>query len=137
MPVKPEDRGEAAKLRRVLGARVREAREALGWSQEKLAEEVGVGVETLGRYERASKFPSHVTLVRLARVLRRSTDTLLGLTANSAAQAERSDLDEVLTRLTASQQAAVVHVIRELTVPYGNARGRTSGTVRRPRSRAR
>jgi transcriptional regulator with XRE-family HTH domain len=74
MPVKPEDRGEAAKLRRVLGARVREAREALGWSQETLAEEVGVGVETLGRYERASKFPSHVTLVRLAYVRRKMAE---------------------------------------------------------------
>ena len=69
---------------------------------------------------------------------RRSTDALLGLApANQAARvAEPSELDDTLARLTASQQAAVVLVVRELTVPYGNAKGRTSGKVPARRTRA-
>jgi hypothetical protein len=71
-------------------------------------------------------------------VLRRSTDALLGLAPADATLpiAEPSELDDTLARLTASQQAAVVLVVRELTVPYGNAKGRTSGKVPVRRARA-
>ncbi len=137
MPHKPEDKDEAAALRRVVGARIRHAREALGWSQEKLAEEVGVGVEMMGRYERASKFPSHLTLVRLARVLRVSTDVLLGVVSPSglavtvARSAAAQALDRTYDRLTASQQDAVTLVIRELTAPGGYARTKTRGRLER------
>lgn len=131
MPHKPEDKAEAAALRRVIGTRIRQAREALGWSQEKLAEEVGVGVEMMGRYERATKFPSHLTLVRLARALRVSTDALLGLVRSSDARsdAETTELEAAVARLTASQQDSVVHMLRELTMPFGRAR--TRGVLKR------
>jgi transcriptional regulator with XRE-family HTH domain len=132
MPVKPEDKADAAKLRRVLGARIREAREELGWSQERLAEEIGVGVEMLGRYERAAKFPSPVSLVRLSRVLRVSIDVLLGLAPSSGSRKPQgSALERMVSRLTSSQQAAVVLVLRELTVPYGKARSRRPSVSRR------
>jgi transcriptional regulator with XRE-family HTH domain len=125
MPVKPEDKADAAKLRRVLGARIREARDALGWSQERLAEEIGVGVEMLGRYERATKFPSPISLVRLSRALRVSVDVLLGLVPSSGSRKPSGTaLEQMVSRLTSSQQAAVVLVLRELTLPYRKARSR-------------
>ena len=120
MPYKPEDKDEAAKLRRGLGKRIRAARMSLGWSQESLAEEVGVGSEMLGRYERGVKFPSHVTLVRLSGVLGLSTDQLLGIGAAAEKRAAaRNDLYQVLDGLSSIQRNAVVHAIRELISPYG------------------
>jgi transcriptional regulator with XRE-family HTH domain len=90
MPHKPEDKEEADALRCALGKRVRAAREARGWSQDALAEEIGVGGVMLGRYERGEKFPSHLTLIRLAQTLR------------------------ALRRLSDAQREAVVAIVGEL-----------------------
>jgi transcriptional regulator with XRE-family HTH domain len=117
MPYKPDDKAEAEQLRRELGRRVRAAREAHGWSQEELAETIGVGAEMLSRYERGVKFPSHVTLVRLARALGSSTDALLGLDRGYYVEAPSGDLVRVVAKLNPTQQVAVASMIRELVSP--------------------
>ena len=114
MPYKPDDREEAERLRQELGRRVRAGREAHGWSQEELAEQVGVGSEMLSRYERGVKFPSHVTLVRLSQVLGCSTDSLLGLAVTPYVDASGGVLTRAVAQLNPSQQAAVASLIREL-----------------------
>ncbi len=114
MPYKPDDKAEAEQLRRELGRRVRAGREARGWSQEDLAATVGVGAEMLSRYERGVKFPSHVTLVRLAKALGCSTDALLGVSAGRYVETPSGDLVRVAAQLNPTQQVAVASMIREL-----------------------
>ena len=118
MPYKRDDEHAAAELRRHIGAVVRAERETLGWSQERLAEAVGVGAEMLGRYERGAKFPSHLTLVRLAHVLGTSADALLGVVpVRAPATREAGAAGEIARRIpamTESQLRAVQLVVREL-----------------------
>ena len=58
-----------AKLSDVLGARVAGRRKQLKWSQQKLAERVGVDAETISRFERGVNLPSLLTLEKLAGAL--------------------------------------------------------------------
>ena len=119
MPYKRDDEHAAAELRRHIGAVVRAERETLGWSQERLAEAVGVGAEMLGRYERGAKFPSHLTLVRLAHVLGVTTDALLGVSPgrdapNAEAAGPSGEIARRLPALSEPQLRAVQLVVREL-----------------------
>jgi transcriptional regulator with XRE-family HTH domain len=124
MPHKPEDKEEADALRCALGKRVRAAREARGWSQDTLAEEIGVGGVMLGRYERGEKFPSHLTLVRLAQTLRTTTDALLGLPAPRRERAmDDAELLRALRRLSDAQREAVVAIVGGLAASTHPKRG--------------
>jgi transcriptional regulator with XRE-family HTH domain len=116
MPYKTNDKAEADALRRVLGRRIRDGREARGWSQEWVAEQVGVGAEMLSRYERGVLFPSHLTLLRLARTLGTTTDALYGVDAASRIAAEDALLRD-FARLDAAQRGAVDLIVRDLAAP--------------------
>jgi transcriptional regulator with XRE-family HTH domain len=116
MPYKTNDKAEADALRRVLGRRIRDGREARGWSQEWVAEQVGVGSEMLSRYERGVLFPSHLTLLRLARTLGTTTDALYGVDAASRIAAEDALLRD-FARLDAAQRGAVDLIVRDLAAP--------------------
>lgn len=60
------------------GARLRAQREALGWTQAKLAEKAGVTSNYIGVLERGLKLPTLETLVVLAKALEMSPAALLG-----------------------------------------------------------
>jgi transcriptional regulator with XRE-family HTH domain len=62
----------------ILGARIRARREALGWSQAKLAEAVGLTPNYLGSLERAEALPTVQTLLVLSTALESSPGELLG-----------------------------------------------------------
>jgi transcriptional regulator with XRE-family HTH domain len=116
MPYKTNDKAEADALRRVVGRNIRAGREARGWSQEWVAEQVGVGSEMLSRYERGVLFPSHLTLLRLARTLGTTTDALFGVDAASRVAAEDALLRD-FARLDAAQRGAVDLIVRDLASP--------------------
>jgi transcriptional regulator with XRE-family HTH domain len=61
-----------------LGARLRAQREALGFTQAKLAEKAGVSPNYIGVLERGLKLPTLDTLVLLAKALDMSPAELLG-----------------------------------------------------------
>jgi transcriptional regulator with XRE-family HTH domain len=61
-----------------LGARLRAQREALGWTQARLAEKTGVTSNYIGVLERGLKLPTLDTLVLLAKALDMSPAALLG-----------------------------------------------------------
>jgi transcriptional regulator with XRE-family HTH domain len=126
MPYKTNDKAEAEALRRVVGRNIRAGREAQGWSQEWVAEQVGVGSEMLSRYERGVLFPSHLTLLRLARKLGTTTDALFGVDAASRAAAEQAHLRD-LARLSAAQREAVDLILRDLASPGYAARRSLGG----------
>jgi transcriptional regulator with XRE-family HTH domain len=58
------------KLARKLGANLAVRRKARKWSQEDLAERLGVAAETISRFERGATLPSLVTLQRLSQMLK-------------------------------------------------------------------
>lgn len=62
------------------GDRIRQLRENVNWTQEKLAEEIGVPVLQINRYENNKNKPKADVISRLSSVLGCSADYLLGLT---------------------------------------------------------
>jgi len=75
------DMGETGEMRQQLGKRlgqrIAERRKLLGWTQDQLAERLGVDAETVSRFERGVTVPALVTLDRLAGVLKTSVADLL------------------------------------------------------------
>ena len=67
----------AEKLAYKLGANLASRRKARKWSQEELAERLGVATETISRFERGATLPSLVTLQRLGQVLKTSVASLI------------------------------------------------------------
>ena len=62
-----------------LGQRIRSARESSGFTQESLAEAVGVSRTAVARWESDDSEPKLQNLVSIAEVLHVSTDYLLGI----------------------------------------------------------
>lgn len=60
-----------------LGQKIAERRKALAWTQDQLAERLGVDAETVSRFERGVTVPALVTLDRLAGALKTSVADLL------------------------------------------------------------
>ncbi len=68
---------ERLQLGKRLGQKIAERRKALAWTQDQLAERLGVDAETVSRFERGVTVPALVTLDRLAGVLKTSVADLL------------------------------------------------------------
>jgi transcriptional regulator with XRE-family HTH domain len=64
-------------LARRLGVQIAARRRACRWSQDDLAEYLGVAAETISRFERGATIPSLVTLQKLAHVLGARVSDLL------------------------------------------------------------
>lgn len=69
--------GARRQLGKRLGKRIADRRKALAWTQDQLAERVGVDAETVSRFERGATVPSLITLDLLAKALRSRTADLL------------------------------------------------------------
>jgi len=69
-----------------LGKRIAERRKAIDWTQDQLAERVGVDAETISRFERGATVPSLVTLDLIAKALKSRTADFL-----SASSTEPTD----------------------------------------------
>src|SRR5437016_7230250 len=67
----------AERLARKLGANIAARRKARKWSQEDLAERLGVAPETISRFERGATLPSLVTLHQIGQVLKSSMAQLM------------------------------------------------------------
>ena len=52
-----------------LAAKIRQCRELKGWTQEKLARELGISLNTVQRWEAGKNQPSPLALEKLQRVL--------------------------------------------------------------------
>ena len=63
----------------MLGQRIHELRQAMGWSQVELARRLSLSKQTISNWENDNIQPSIEILIRLARVFNVTTDYLLGL----------------------------------------------------------
>lgn len=77
--VNPKKAGQ--RLAQKLGANLATRRRARKWSQEDLAERLGVAAETISRFERGATLPSLVTLQRLGLMLKAPIAELLAGTS--------------------------------------------------------
>ena len=64
--------------------RLKESRSSIGYSQQKLAEKIGVSRSTIAMWETGGSQPDNEALVKLSSVLDVSIDYLLGQTPNQA-----------------------------------------------------
>ncbi len=71
------------------GARLAELRKAAGFTQQQLADEVGVSRRMVAYYEGQTEHPPTTLLPAIARALKLSTDALLGLAPIAAAKKPR------------------------------------------------
>ena len=95
-----------------IGKRIEELRKGKGWTQEMLAEKLNIARNTLTKLEGGFRDFKSTELLNIAKVLKVSTDYLLGLTTVSRSDvtirevSERYGLSEVtLTRLDFLQKA--------------------------------
>jgi len=89
MTEQPGSPGERA----TLGARIRELRLKRGWTQQELAERVGIQQKQISSYERGANVPSGQTFIALAEAFGVSLDYLAQISPHSSAQAAIADLD--------------------------------------------
>lgn len=109
-----------------LGGRIRELRLERGWTQEQLAERVGLKQKQISSYERGANVPSSHTLIRLAKAINVSLDDLAQLSPPESAQAPITDLDllektQQIDRLS-DQDRALVRDVMDLVVFRSRAR---------------
>lgn len=72
--------------------RLRQEREALGLTQQELAQQIGAGMSQISRYENGAAEPSVKQLKQLAKILRVTTDYLLGLVEERTQRISLTDL---------------------------------------------
>ena len=66
-------------MENIFGIRLREAREELGLTQDKLAKAMNTQQTHVARWERGARKPSIDTVIAIAKILKVSSDYLLGL----------------------------------------------------------
>lgn len=110
----PRQRNE--NIIQAVGGRVAQARRDRGFTQEQLAEAVGLEPVTLSRWETGHRALSLSTLASIAEVLGVSIGDLLDVTREVPAAAhspEEAELLRLFGQLTAGQRDALVRVARE------------------------
>jgi transcriptional regulator with XRE-family HTH domain len=105
-----EDEGEIDF--KCLGAHIREERLKLNYTQEELAERVGVTPAFIGHIERAERSLSLETLVRICVILGVSIDYLLSETTTSKDEDVICELRSLLKDKTLEQKMAIVDIVR-------------------------
>lgn len=102
---------ESERLAKRLGKNVAERRKQLKWTQEQVAERVGVDAETISRFERGANLPSLLTLEKLSTALRLSVGELLSKQRPQAAN-EAAVFDALIIELSPDERAFVMKVVR-------------------------
>jgi len=102
---------ESERLAKGLGRNVAERRRQLEWTQEQVAERVGVDAETISRFERGANLPSLLTLEKLSTALRLPIGDLLSKQRPEAAS-EAAVFDALIAGLSPDERAFVITVAR-------------------------
>jgi len=97
-----------------IGVEIRSRRRALGWSQEKLAEEVNLNPKYLSEIERFLSNPSATTLVRIAVALKVTPNDLLGFGPSGETSHDPRILSEKLFQLLKGKPKLQVELLKRL-----------------------
>lgn len=93
----------------LIGERLRERRDTLGYSQEYLAEQVGISLRYYQMLERGERKMSLDTLIQLSRTLTVSMDHLL---FGAAASGAGDPVAEIYASLTPNQRDCATKILR-------------------------
>ncbi|GHU30385.1 transcriptional regulator [Betaproteobacteria bacterium] len=99
-------------LAKRLGKKIATRRKTLGWTQDALAERVGVDTETISRFERGAHLPSLPTLERLAVALHAEINELFSKPAPATAD-EAVTLSVWMDGLSTEDRQFVLTMARE------------------------
>lgn len=94
-----------------LGLRIREARQAKGFSRQILAEKAGTGEVYLGEIERGLKMPSLSTFIRIVDALDLSADYLLRDELPSGKEFVLNEITQKLQHLTPKQRKTAADIL--------------------------
>lgn len=94
-----------------VGRRIKERREALGLTQEELAERIDVAPHFISTVERGISFPRYEKMILLINALETSADALLCDVINKASASRASILSEMLGGLPAKEQKRILEVV--------------------------
>lgn len=122
MPRPPKNKPEPLDLGILpLGPRLAKLRKLRGFSQYTLADEMGVSRKQIADYETGLAHPNDEMIIRLAIILKVTSDTLLGLNTielpeeNSSIRFTRRLKD--LEKLPESKKRAVIKILDEFIKP--------------------
>lgn len=99
---------------KAIGARIKEAREARGLTQEQLAELVSLSPTHMSVIERGVKGPRLETFVQIANGLSVTADSLLLDVLDQSLQITATELSEAVKHLPPREQRKVWKVVRAL-----------------------
>ncbi len=92
------DKNQKRKINRQIGARIKAAREASAYTQERFAEEIGLSIQHVSNLERGITGPSISTIIKMSKVLGASCDyLLLGRSGKRDVARVESQLDNLTT----------------------------------------
>ena len=94
-----------------LGSRIREARQKIGLSQHRLAEDAGIGDMYLSEIERGLKMPSMNIFIKIISTLNVSADYILRDELPSGAKYLSDELTEKLRNLTPQQKRTAMDIL--------------------------
>lgn len=101
---------DQATARRIIGARIREFREAAGLSQTELARRVYVARQTVGNWESGRTLADVQSLVLLGQVFETTVDALVGEKGARAVRSTANDRHELLRLLALCAALLVVFI---------------------------
>ena len=103
---------ETLELAKLLGRNIAVRRKQLSWTQNQLAERVGVDAETISRFERGMHLPSLPTLYKLASVMTVDMGDLVSI--HALAELNESAVFSTLIRdLSTENRQFVMNIVRD------------------------
>lgn len=101
-------------MMKIVGTRIKEAREAKNLTQEQLAEEVGLSPSHMSVIERGVKGPRLETFIEIVNALDTTSDALLLDVLNNSMQIEATALSKKIEKLSPKEQRRILKVVSVL-----------------------
>ena len=105
---------------KLMGKRIKAARESAGLTQEQLAESIGVSTIHISTIERGAKPPKLETFIKIANVLKVSSDQLLQDCLDSALTAQANHLSCRLDELPEKEQKCLLSALESFLNTYNS-----------------
>lgn len=100
--------------KKLLGKRIKQSRETKKFTQEKLAEAIGVSTVYISHLEIGSKTPSLETLIKISNTLEVSIDYLLANTLYTSKDYLKEDIANLLSHCSANEMNLILSVIEAI-----------------------
>lgn len=121
-------------MEQTIGARIRDKRKEMGFTQEQLAEKVGVTYQAVSKWETDASYPDVVLMAGVARALNTSVDWLATgrePAAPESGEHKRAFYGKITGTVVKDIHADIGKIIGDVKADiYGDVKGDITGTVR-------